>query len=179
MAKPTVLPEFATQDLVDPTSTKNNVVEPSQSFKDYGWHPFRVRPIRNVMNWLHRHTYLWLKYIDDELEPTVTSLVNNMALVTGTTPTYNPPFVDIINVPAPDSSWDNKNTHILSIKVFVGVGTQEETEWYGLNWNNTLTGYHYRADFDTSAFFQIPMGSNGALISNKPYQCVLQKIAAP
>lgn len=77
MAKPTVLPEFATQDLIDPTSGQNNVVEPNQALKDNGWNPFRVRPIRNVMNWLHRHTYTWLKYLDEEFVPDTENLYQN------------------------------------------------------------------------------------------------------
>lgn len=64
-------PEFAKSDLVDPTSGKNNVVEPSSNLKDYGWNPMRIRPARNIMNWLHRHTYECIKWCMDTLYPTV------------------------------------------------------------------------------------------------------------
>lgn len=77
MAKPTTLPEFATTDSTDPTSGINNVTEPVQSFKDFGWNPFRVRPNRSNFNWLHRWTYNWIKYVDEEL----TEQVNNHRII--------------------------------------------------------------------------------------------------
>jgi len=65
--KPESLPEFATENMIDTVTGKNNVVEPETSQKKYGWHPFRRLPERNVFNWLHRHTYNFLKYLSDDL----------------------------------------------------------------------------------------------------------------
>ena len=59
---PAGLPEFATNDVVDPLSGENNVVEPGASQKSFGWFPFRKKPERNIMNWLHRLTYVQLHY---------------------------------------------------------------------------------------------------------------------
>lgn len=63
--KPDKLPEFAVDNAVDPDSGKNNVIEPGTEQKSKGWFPFRKRPERNILNWLHRKTYEWLKHYDD------------------------------------------------------------------------------------------------------------------
>lgn len=63
---PATLPEFATDNVVDPTSGVNNVVEPSSEQKQYGWFPFRKRPERNVFNWLFRHIYNQLHWLNHD-----------------------------------------------------------------------------------------------------------------
>jgi hypothetical protein len=65
--RPDKLPEFATQDLVDPTTGQNNVIEPIQNFKDFGWNPFGIEPPRNNMNWIHRKTYENQNYFDSRI----------------------------------------------------------------------------------------------------------------
>lgn len=79
MAKPAIVPRFASSDLLDPTTSENNVQEPSSQAKDYGWIPAFIEPFRGWMNWLHRYYYLWLNYIDTELEPQVTTNTGNIA----------------------------------------------------------------------------------------------------
>jgi len=69
--KPTDLPEFATDDLVDPTSGDNNVIEPATNDKKWGWYPYKRKPNRGVMNWLARLTYLWLGWLEQELSPLI------------------------------------------------------------------------------------------------------------
>lgn len=64
MPKPSTLPKFAEQDIIDPTSGQLNVEEPDDLHKDYGW-SFKEKPPRQFFNWLHRCTYTWLKWIDD------------------------------------------------------------------------------------------------------------------
>lgn len=64
MAKPTVLPEFALLDQVDGVSGQNNVITPPTNWKNYGW-SYQEKPPRNYMNWIHRHTYNWCKWVDD------------------------------------------------------------------------------------------------------------------
>lgn len=60
--KPDVLPEFASQDYIDPITGMNNVVEPLDQKKKYGW--LRLEPLpRQWFNWLARFTYLWVGYL--------------------------------------------------------------------------------------------------------------------
>lgn len=63
MPKPIELPRFAELDQLSPVST-NNVIEPPESYKKYG-HNFREKYKRNFFNWLHRLTYEWLKWYND------------------------------------------------------------------------------------------------------------------
>jgi len=65
MSKPTTLPEFAKLDQVDPVSLQPNVEVPPDVLKDYGW-IFKQKPPRQYFNWLHRLTYEWLKWFDDD-----------------------------------------------------------------------------------------------------------------
>lgn len=64
--RPAKFPEFARNDVADPTSSVNNVVEPSEAKKDLGHGPLGEFPPRQYMNWLHRLTYKWLKYLDEK-----------------------------------------------------------------------------------------------------------------
>jgi hypothetical protein len=59
---PDVLPTWATQDLVDPTSGQNNVETPPDQAQQFGW-SFQQYPPRNWFNWLSRWTYNWLNYL--------------------------------------------------------------------------------------------------------------------
>lgn len=61
--KPDQLPRFASEDIRDPISGMDNVVEPIDQKKDYGWLRLEEPP-RQWFNWLHRYTYLWLGYLD-------------------------------------------------------------------------------------------------------------------
>lgn len=65
------LPEFAGSDIIDPASGKNNVIEAATEQKQYGWFPFRKRPERNVMNWLHRLTFRQLEWFKNTFIPEV------------------------------------------------------------------------------------------------------------
>ena len=69
--KPTTQPKFANSDLTDPISGENNVTTPSTAQQNYGWHPFRQRPARNIMNWIHRHSYKCINWVLDTLYPGV------------------------------------------------------------------------------------------------------------
>ena len=66
---PDQIPEFAKDDIVDLTSGKNNVQDPHPDQKSYGWFPFRKRPERGVMNWLHRHTYRCINFLQNSFYP--------------------------------------------------------------------------------------------------------------
>lgn len=65
--KPSYKPEFATADVVDPTSGQNNAIEPPASWKSDGW-SYQEKPPRNYFNWLHRYAYLWIDYLDDRVQ---------------------------------------------------------------------------------------------------------------
>jgi hypothetical protein len=63
LPKPDEVPEFAKNDIVDPSTGQNNVAEPPTSKKNAGW-AWQEKPARNWMNWLHRKTYQWIDYFN-------------------------------------------------------------------------------------------------------------------
>jgi len=63
VTKPTVLPRFASVDLLNGTGGAPNVLEPSSGKKDSGWNEGE-RPPRETFNWLHRFTHDWIEYLD-------------------------------------------------------------------------------------------------------------------
>jgi len=87
-SKPAKLPRYTflddgngtPNDVVNPTSGQNNVVEPSESKKDLGW-DFKEFPPRNFMNWLHRLTGQWLGYLNQERDA-----MQNFAYAANSTP---------------------------------------------------------------------------------------------
>lgn len=66
VSRPTVFPRWATNDVIDPTTNINNVVEPPESKKNVGWNLFES-PARQLFNWLGRVTYQWIVYLDDKV----------------------------------------------------------------------------------------------------------------
>lgn len=65
--KPTVLPQWADQDQVDPVSLQNNVLTPPPEKLQYGWSRLEFPP-RNWFNWLGRYTYRWLAWLKQQEE---------------------------------------------------------------------------------------------------------------
>ena len=62
LTRPTTLPTWAVQDVVDPVSHQNNVETPPDSSQQFGW-AFQQYPPRNWFNWLGRWTSNWLAYL--------------------------------------------------------------------------------------------------------------------
>ncbi len=62
--RPITFPEFAREDQNTAALGGLNVLEPSDSIKDSGW-IWDEYPPAEIFNWLHRYTYLWLKYQDE------------------------------------------------------------------------------------------------------------------
>ena len=75
MPEPTVLPEWASQDVLNQVSGQYNVVEPPSEKKLEGW-TFLEKPNRQWWNWFQRQTYLWLAYFKQQ---------NDMNVVTDST----------------------------------------------------------------------------------------------
>lgn len=65
--RPTVYPKWADVDETDPVSGQSNVVEPPTAREDSGWTRREIPP-RQWMNWLHRWTYRWIAWFDQELQ---------------------------------------------------------------------------------------------------------------
>jgi len=63
MAKPTTLPQWADNDIVNPTSGQNNVVVPGATYKTEGW-GFDEIPPRQYDNWFKRWAYRWIEWLD-------------------------------------------------------------------------------------------------------------------
>jgi len=57
------LPEWASSDVVDPTSGQNNKVEPPAGWKSNGW-SYQEKPPRNYDNWQKWQYYKWIEYLD-------------------------------------------------------------------------------------------------------------------
>lgn len=70
--KPTILPQWATDDIQDPISQQFNVVEPPLEKKTDGWF-LGEKPNRQWWNWLHRQAYLWLQWLDQQESMNVTT----------------------------------------------------------------------------------------------------------
>ena len=68
--KPTTLPMWAEDDVLDPISGQYNVVEPPTEKKTNGW-SLGEQPARNFYNWLGRFTYRWLAYLKQQEEQKV------------------------------------------------------------------------------------------------------------
>lgn len=68
--KPTKLPKWAEDDVQDPISGQNNVLEPPEEKKDSGWARLEFPP-RNWFNWLGRQTYRWLNWLKQQEEQAV------------------------------------------------------------------------------------------------------------
>lgn len=62
--KPTTVPEYARNDVVDPDSGVNNVVEPSEAKKDLGHGPQGEYPPRQYQNWFMRWVGRWLSLVN-------------------------------------------------------------------------------------------------------------------
>lgn len=82
--RPTVLPEWATTDQLDPISGQNNVLTPPPEQLLYGWKRLQFPP-RNWFNWLARYTYQWLAYLSQQESQSVVTNDN-----TGATPIIDP-----------------------------------------------------------------------------------------
>jgi hypothetical protein len=62
VSKPSVLPQWAIDDQVDPVSMQNNVLTPPPAFQMYGWLRSQFPP-RQWFNWLGRLTYNALAWL--------------------------------------------------------------------------------------------------------------------
>lgn len=72
VTKPTTLPKWAENDVTDPISGQNNVLEPPDDKKDEGWDRLEFPP-RNWFNWLGRYTYRWIQWFKQQEELTRTN----------------------------------------------------------------------------------------------------------
>ena len=70
VSKPTILPEWAENDVVDPISGQNNVLEPPPEKKLEGWSRLEYPP-RNWFNWLARYTWRWLNWLNQQEEQSI------------------------------------------------------------------------------------------------------------
>lgn len=74
MAIPTK-PKWAINDITDPVSGENNVVEPPESKKLQGWGRKEIPP-RQWVNWLFKQTYLGLEWAEEQIQQLETDLTN-------------------------------------------------------------------------------------------------------
>lgn len=70
VSKPTTLPKWAENDVVDPISQQNNVLEPPTEKQDEGWSRLEFPP-RQWFNWLSRWVYRWILWFKQQEEQSV------------------------------------------------------------------------------------------------------------
>jgi hypothetical protein len=87
MARPTAgFPDFAMNDVTDPSSGQPNVVEPSAGKKAGGF-IYNEKPPRQYLNWMQRLNALWIRYFDSQYaEGTFKGRVN------GSSPNFDKTF---------------------------------------------------------------------------------------
>lgn len=79
VSKPTIIPVWAQNDVVDPISGQNNVLEPPNEKKLEGWARLEYPP-RNWFNWLFRYIYLWIQWLKQQEEQAVVTEGNGVGL---------------------------------------------------------------------------------------------------
>lgn len=79
VSKPTTLPQWAENDVPDPVSKQNNVIEPPPEKQLSGW-ARKEYPPRNWLNWLARYTYRWLNWLKQQEEQAVVADGNGSSL---------------------------------------------------------------------------------------------------
>jgi len=77
--KPLILPEWASQDQVDPSSGQYNVVEPPTEVKEAGW-AFQDHANRQWWNWFGRTVYDWIRWQDQQESYSVTTSNTGLGL---------------------------------------------------------------------------------------------------
>jgi hypothetical protein len=82
--RPDKYPDWAMNDVVEPISGQNNVIEPPQVKKDEGW-GYRDKGARNWFNWLSRYTANWIRYLDAPATFTVGTVPLNVNYPLGKT----------------------------------------------------------------------------------------------
>lgn len=79
VSKPSTLPKWAENDVVDGVSGENNVIEPPAEKQNIGWSRLEYPP-RNWFNWLGRYTYRWLNWLKQQEEQAVVTDGNGVGL---------------------------------------------------------------------------------------------------
>ncbi len=122
MARPNELPKFADEDVSDATSGQNNVGTPTPNQKKWGWYGSKVKPSRQVMNWLHRLYYRWITWFDLEQQRMHTLLE-----------THKSDIISINNVNSQQSTLINRldNEKLNNATVTTGVTTFTLRSYFG------------------------------------------------
>ena len=107
MAKPSTLPKWANTIGTD-VNSQPTVIAPNDSKQENGWQ-YGEKPAYQFFNWLFRTIYLWIFWIDDELDPRVTAAEGDISSLDGRLDTAES---DIL---ALDGRVDDIETELLSI----------------------------------------------------------------
>jgi len=166
--KPTKYPDFAMDDVVDPTSGQPNIIEPSTGKKSAGW-VYNEKPPRQYFNWLSRLTSQWIRFLD----------ANKAWHFSGTFDVSPNTYLELIEWNDPiDPEFSPANAIILSLRLTGGVfGSGYYTcpdilLGTGLAWVKTIiTGYGIQVySFDDSS------GTDRRDLSGVSWNLVLYKI---
>lgn len=77
--KPTVFPQWASDNVQDPISQQFNVVEPPLEKKTDGWF-LGEKPNRQWWNWFQRTVYDWILWLNQQEEQNVTTDASGVGL---------------------------------------------------------------------------------------------------
>ncbi len=125
--RPDQYPRFAEFNQVDPITKQNNVVEPTDAKKNYGW-GYRDKGARQYFNYLHRLTYQWIVYLDSTVAGYNTT-IENLNTTFNTFSTNLQDFTDRLEA-AEDSILTNA-TNITDLTGRVGTAETDITNVTG------------------------------------------------
>jgi hypothetical protein len=134
-------------NVTDPTSGQNNVVAASGAKQASGWN-FTEKPARNVMNWLHRLTTQWIRWLYANAWHADTVFYGHGEGVGGTTPVK-------ITLSSINAGLTKANCMIVSCMVFQEDGqtwdmggafltTETAVDYLEINWAGGTSGCTYK-----------------------------------
>jgi hypothetical protein len=185
VTKPTTLPAWATLDVVDPTSGKNNVVEPSLTIKNRGW-DFKEKPPRQWWNWLGRITSAWITWLSQWFTGAVniidygadpTGILSSDAALTAAFAAGNSIFV-------PAGTYLITASHAIPEGgTLWGVGLESKFDCQGTGMHFTFTGsgcirdLSFLGDITETGQVAVQMGGNAEGKQNYLYNCFFNACA--
>lgn len=132
VSKPSTLPMWAENDVLDPISGQYNVVEPPTEKKTNGW-SLGEQPARNYLNWLGRFAYRWIAWFKQQEEMKVVTSATGVGLF---------PLNDaVITLTAVDLADKTKYIQAFGIKIAGANPNWSVTNAAGLSFGAaTITG---------------------------------------
>jgi hypothetical protein len=146
--KPSVFPQWASNDVQDPISQQFNVVEPPLEKKTDGWF-LGEKPNRQWWNWFQRTVYDWILWLNQQESYTVTTddagvglFTVNDALITITAVDLDDPtsVLEATGIKVAGQPPQFAASSIVATNLALGVGTVGGTQAVTGGTNVIVTG---------------------------------------